>query len=68
MISIVLNIFAILIVIVFAFIFNESISRLFTNDEEVVVIVYNVLWVLLVYVFFDALHGVMSGIIRGLGR
>ena len=31
-------------------------------------IIKNTLWVLLVYIWFDTIHGVQSGIIRGLGR
>lgn len=40
----------------------------FTHDEEVVEIVEQVFWVLELYVFFDTIHGVQSGIIKGLGR
>lgn len=50
------------------YIFSDNLSRIFTHDEEVVVIIYSVLWVILAYIFFDTIHGVMGGIIRGLGR
>jgi multidrug resistance protein, MATE family len=28
----------------------------------------SVLWIIIIYVFFDAIHGVQAGIIRGIGR
>jgi MATE family multidrug resistance protein len=47
---------------------NRGISRIFTTEEKVVEVIRSVIWALLLYVFFDTLHGVQSGIIRGLGR
>lgn len=47
---------------------NRGISRIFTTEEKVVDVIRSVIWALLLYVFFDTLHGVQSGIIRGLGR
>lgn len=48
--------------------FQDGISRVFTNDEAVVKIVYESLNVLYIYIFFDTIHGINSGVIRGLGR
>lgn len=50
------------------FLYQDSISRLFTTDEKVVNIVYESLTVLYIYIFFDTIHGINSGTIRGLGR
>lgn len=63
-----LNILLTIIVLAIITIFNEPISKLFTNDEEVVEIVNRVLWIIVIYVFFDTIHGVQSGIIKGLGK
>ena len=46
---------------------HDGISRLFTKEEKTVGIVNEVLGILLLYIFFDTIHGVQSGIIRGLG-
>ena len=48
--------------------FQDGISRIFTSDEAVVSIVYDCLNVLYIYIFFDTVHGINSGVIRGLGR
>ena len=47
---------------------QEGVSRLFTNEPDVIRIFKNTIWVLLIYIWFDTIHGVQSGIIRGLGR
>lgn len=62
------DVFLTVIVIIIISAFQTSISYLFTKEEKVVAIVKDILPVLLVYIFFDTLHGVQSGIIRGLGR
>ena len=41
---------------------------MFTQDEAVVSIVYDCLSVLYIYIWFDTIHGINSGTIRGLGR
>uniref|UniRef100_A0A7S3CJI4 Multidrug and toxin extrusion protein n=1 Tax=Strombidium rassoulzadegani TaxID=1082188 RepID=A0A7S3CJI4_9SPIT len=48
--------------------FTDPISQLFTQEENVIAIIKQTLWVLLIYIWFDTIHGVQSGIIRGLGR
>jgi MATE family multidrug resistance protein len=48
--------------------FKESLERVFTKDPAVIDIVENVMWLIIIYVFFDAIHGVQGGIIRGIGR
>lgn len=56
------------LIVVILGVFNNGISRIFTTEEKVVQVIRDVIWALLLYVFFDTLHGVQSGIIRGLGR
>jgi len=34
---------------------------------DVINIIEDLAWVLAIYIFFDTIHGVQSGIIRGLG-
>jgi MATE family multidrug resistance protein len=46
----------------------DDVSQLFTSEPNVIQIFLDTLWVLLIYIFFDTIHGVQSGIIRGLGR
>lgn len=47
---------------------QDQVTVLFTTDKEVVRIFKETIWVLLIYIWFDTIHGVQSGIIRGLGR
>jgi len=47
---------------------QKRLASFFTGDPKTVEIVYDVMFVLYVYIFFDTIHGVQSGIIRGLGR
>lgn len=46
---------------------HDGISNLFTKEAKTVFIVNDVIGILLLYIFFDTIHGVQSGIIRGLG-
>jgi MATE family multidrug resistance protein len=46
---------------------QNRISTLFTQDKKTVEIIETVIPVLMLYIFFDTFHGVLSGIIRGLG-
>jgi len=63
-----LNIILTIVVLALIIVFNESISKLFTNEEEIVEIVGQALWIIIIYIFFDTIHGVQSGIIKGLGK
>lgn len=63
-----LNIMLTIVVLAILIMLNDYVSRLFTNDQEVVEIVNRVLWIIVIYVFFDTIHGVQSGIIKGLGK
>jgi len=62
------NILCTMVVIIIFSTLKESIARLFTTEAGVVAIIDQVLWILCIYIFFDTIHGVQSGIIRGLGR
>lgn len=62
------NIILIVFIIILMLIFNNSIARLFTSEAEVVESVRDALWIVMVYVFFDSIHGVQSGVIKGIGR
>lgn len=46
---------------------HRGIANIFTKELKVVSIIDEVLNMLVLYVFFDTIHGVQSGIIRGLG-
>ena len=46
---------------------QEPIAELFTQDVKTNNIIYDVMNILALYIFFDTIHGVQSGIIRGLG-
>lgn len=63
-----LNFLLITVVLAMMFIFHEELSRVFSTDPEIVETVESVLWIIIIYVFFDSIHGVQAGIIRGIGR
>jgi MATE family multidrug resistance protein len=48
-------------------VFRKGISRLFTHDDGTEFIIMDVFGMIGLYIFFDTIHGVQSGIIRGLG-
>jgi len=47
---------------------KNRISTLFTQDKATVEIIEAVIPILMFYICFDTFHGVLSGIIRGLGK
>ena len=55
-------------IVLFLGLFRTEIAQLFTSEPNVVRIIENTMWVLLIYIWFDTIHGVQSGIIRGLSR
>jgi len=65
--TIVLDVILTSIVVLLIGIYQDGISRIFTKETEVVGVIHETLWVLLIYIWFDTIHGVQSGIIRGLG-
>lgn len=52
------GVFASIFVLIFIITFNDALARLFTNDEAVIDVIKQVLWVVVLYIFFDAIHGV----------
>ena len=65
--TILFNVFVTIIVLILFKSFQVQIAELFTKDKGVNVIIYDVINILCLYIFFDTIHGVQSGIIRGLG-
>jgi MATE family multidrug resistance protein len=61
------NVFVTIVIVVVLLTAHRGIAHLFTHDAKVVGIIDDVLGMLVLYVFFDTIHGVQSGIIRGLG-
>jgi MATE family multidrug resistance protein len=66
--TIAFNVICTVVVIIIFATLRTGISRLFTTEKDVVEIIDQVLWIICIYIFFDTIHGVQSGIIRGLGR
>ena len=46
---------------------TRGLAKLFTNEPDIILILEDTIWVLMIYIWFDTIHGVQSGIIRGLG-
>ena len=62
-----INLVLVIIVIILLTAFNYQIIRVFSTDPEVVDITQNALVIVIFYLFLDAIHGVQSGVIKGLG-
>ena len=60
-------IFCTSVIILILGLLKKQVSELFTQEPNVIKVFYDTLWILLIYIFFDTIHGVQSGIIRGLG-
>ena len=65
--TILFNVIVTVIILIVLWTCHDSISHLFTKDVPTVAIISEVLPILTLYIFFDTIHGVQSGIIRGLG-
>ena len=65
--TIILDIILTTIIVIIIGIKARSLSGLFTQEEGVIDIIESTLSVLMIYIWFDTIHGVQSGIIRGLG-
>jgi MATE family multidrug resistance protein len=61
------DIFCTSVVVLLLWLCRNQVTSLFTTEPNVVAIFQDTLWILLCYIFFDTIHGVQSGIIRGLG-
>lgn len=56
--SLIFNVIITLIVLLIIYLIQDSISGFFTSEAEVVYTIKGVMWILLLYIFFDTLHGV----------
>ena len=65
--TILFNIIITLVILIILWTCHDGISHLFTQDGPTVDIISDVINILILYIFFDTIHGVQSGIIRGLG-
>ena len=65
--TIVLDVILTSIIVLLLGIYQSGVSKIFTQEESVINIIHMTLWTLLIYIWFDTIHGVQSGIIRGLG-
>ena len=65
--TILFNIIITLVILIILWTCHDGISHLFTQDGPTVGIISDVINILILYIFFDTIHGVQSGIIRGLG-
>ena len=48
-------------------IFSDFISRIFTDDKDIIAGTKESLWSLFLYIFFSTIKGVQNGVIRALG-
>ena len=62
------NIVCTSIIVALLGIFQKQVATLFTKEKDVITVIERTMWVLLIYIWFDTIHGVQSGIIRGLNR
>lgn len=65
--TIVLDIILTSIIILLLGLYQEGVSRIFTKEQNIIKVIQSTMGVLLLYIWFDTIHGVQSGIIRGLG-
>jgi MATE family multidrug resistance protein len=67
-ITIIFNVICTTVICLLLGFFQDGVASLFTKEKDVVKIVKQTIPILLVYIWFDTIHGVQSGIIRGLNR
>lgn len=65
--AILFNVLITIIILIILKSCQVQIAELFTKDKGTNAIIYDVINILCFYIFFDTIHGVQSGIIRGLG-
>jgi len=65
--TIVLDVILTSIIVLLLGLYQAGVSSIFTQEPNVIGIIRMTLWTLLIYIWFDTIHGVQSGIIRGLG-
>ena len=47
---------------------EEAVAGIFTSDPEDIFYIQEVLGLISIYIMFDAIHGVNTGIVRALGK
>lgn len=65
--TIALDVLITTLIVMLVYFCPKQIFYFLTNDEKIIEIIADLSWVLVIYIFFDTIHGVQSGIIRGLG-
>ena len=66
--TVIFNIIVTSVIVLLLGVFQDWVASLFTKEPNVVGVFKQTMWILLIYIWFDTIHGVQSGIIRGLGR
>lgn len=64
---ILLNVLLTSYIVIFLLVFPDFFSGLLTSQNDVINIISSTMGVVALYIWFDTIHGVQSGIIRGLG-
>ena len=62
-----LNVILTTIIVFFLFFYQNYFSSFLTSEKDVIKILNNTMLVVVIYIWFDTIHGVQAGIIRGLG-
>lgn len=65
--GVVFNVLVTIILLIILLLFAEEISMIFTKEHDVVEIMISTLTIIAFYSFWDTLHGVLAGVIRGIG-
>ena len=65
--TIVLDVILTSVIVLLLGLYQTEVSQIFTQETHVIDIIHSTMWTLLIYIWFDTIHGVQSGIIRGLG-
>ena len=66
--TVLFNMIVTVLIIIILLAFHKQFSVLFTQDPKTVEFVSDILYFMCPFVFFDTLHGVQTGVIRGLGK
>jgi MATE family multidrug resistance protein len=65
--TMIFNLIIVGIICILLSVYRKNISEIFTKEPQVNAVILDVMGILIFYIFFDSIHGVQSGIIRGLG-
>ena len=56
--TILVNVILTSIIVLLLGIYQQSVAELFTTEQDVVKIIKETMWALLLYIWFDTIHGV----------